>query len=146
MSIKKPKDTICQVHDKQMSLHKDYSQKVFSRQDSLKTIDRQLHNCSHVKNITIQIGERECNCKKDKPVAESSQARIITIEDKKRLSKEIREENLQKLIRNKQKKEEEIHVAPLTERKPLKKMHSMAELKVNSMTERKKEVKLGLNP
>lgn len=92
-----------------------------------------------MKNITIQIGERECNCKKDKPVfAESSQARIITMEDKKRLSKEIREENLQKLIRNKQKKEEEIHIAPLTERKPLKKMHSMAEFKVNSMTERKK--------
>ena len=91
MNKKKPKGNICQVHDKQTSLHKDYSQKVFSRQDSLKTIDSQLHNCSHVKNITIQIGERDCNCKKDKPVTESIQARFITMEDKKRLSKEIRE-------------------------------------------------------
>ena len=54
---------------------------------------------------------------------------------------------MQKLIRMKQKKDEELSMSPVTDRKPLEKVRSMGELKVRPFTERKKEVVKGItNP
>lgn len=47
----------------------------------------------------------------------------------------------------KQKKEEELSMSPVTDRKPLEKVRSMGELKVRPFTEKKKEVVKGIaNP
>ena len=46
----------------------------------------------------------------------------------------------------KQKKEEELSMPPVTDRKPLEKVRSMGELKVRPLTERKEVVKGIANP